>query len=63
MFVFPLKVIKLVSRNKKKIMLELFVIVSAIRRRRDIVSVGLRAEKFNIVSNDNGRTQKCDFYI
>ena len=24
------------------------------------MSVGPRAEKFNVVSNDNGRTQKCD---
>ena len=40
-------------------------IVSATRRRRDIavVSVGTRAEEFNIVSNDHGRTHKCDFSV
>ena len=27
------------------------------------MSVGLRAEKFNIVSNDHGRSQKCNFSI
>ena len=28
-----------------------------------IVSVGPRSEKFNIVSNDHGHTQKCDFCL
>ena len=28
-----------------------------------VVSVGPRAEKFNIVSNDHGRTQNCDFSV
>ena len=28
-----------------------------------VVSVGLRSEKFNIVSNDHGRTQNCDFCV
>ena len=40
------------------------VIVSATRRSWDIkipLSVGPRSEKFNIVSNDHGRTQKFDF--
>ena len=27
------------------------------------MSVGLRSEEFNIVSNDHGRTQKCDFCV
>ena len=27
------------------------------------MSVGPRSEKFNIVSNDHGRTQKCDFCV
>ena len=27
------------------------------------MSVGHRAEKFNVVSNDHGRTQKYDFFI
>ena len=27
------------------------------------LSVGPRLEKFNIVSNDHGRTQKCDFCV
>ena len=27
------------------------------------MSVGPRLEKFNIVSNDHGRTQKCDFCV
>ena len=27
------------------------------------VSVGSRAEKFNIVSNDHGRTHKCDVSV
>ena len=27
------------------------------------MSVGPRAEKFNIVSNDHGRTYKCDFSV
>ena len=39
-------------------------IVSVNKRRRDIkilLSVDLRAEKFNVVSNDHGRTQNCDF--
>ena len=42
------------------------IIVSATRRRRDIkilLSVGIRSEKFNIVSNDHGRMQKWDFCI
>ena len=42
------------------------VIVSATRRSRDIklpLCVGPCSEKFNIVSNDHGRTQKCDFCI
>ena len=42
------------------------IIVSATRRRRDIkipLSVGTRSEKFNIVSNDHGRTHKCDFSV
>ena len=43
------------------------VIVSATRRIRDIkntvLSVGAHAEKFNIVSNDHGRTHKCDFSV
>ena len=41
-------------------------IVSATRRSRDIkiqLSVGPRSEKFNIVSNDHERTQRCDFCI
>ena len=38
-------------------------IVSATRRTRDIVSVGPRSEKFDIVSNNHGRTRKCDFCI
>ena len=28
----------------------------------NVVSVGPRAEKFNIVSNDHGGTHKCDYY-
>ena len=39
-----------------------FVIVSATRWRA-VVSFGPRSEKFNIVSNDHGRTQKCDFCV
>ena len=42
------------------------LIVSAARRKRDIeitLSVGPRAEKFDIVSNDLGRTHKCDFSV
>ena len=41
------------------------IIVSATRRRRDIkiLSVDPGSKKFNIVSNDHGRTQKCDFCI
>ena len=27
------------------------------------MSVGLRVQKFNTVSNDHGRTQKCDFSV
>ena len=27
------------------------------------MSVGPRAEKFNIVSQNHGRTHKCDFYV
>ena len=41
------------------------IFVSATRRSRDIkyavVFVGPRPERFYIVSNDHGRTQKCDF--
>ena len=39
-----------------------FVIVSATRWRA-VVSFGPRSEKFNIVSNDHRRTQKCDFCV
>ena len=43
------------------------LIVSATRRRRDIktpvLSIGPQAENFNIVSNDHGRTHKCDFFV
>ena len=28
-----------------------------------VVSLGPSSEKFNIVSNDHGRTQKCDFCV
>ena len=28
-----------------------------------VVSVGPRAEKLNTVSNDHGRTHKCDFFF
>ena len=27
------------------------------------MSVGYRSEKFNVVSNDHGRTQECDFCV
>ena len=41
------------------------IFVCATRRSRDIkyavVFVGPGPEKFYIVSNDHGRTQKCDF--
>ena len=41
------------------------LVVSATRKRHEItvVSAGLSAEKFNIASNDHGRTQKCDFSV
>ena len=43
----------------------LFLIVSATRRWdiNAVVSVGPRAEKLNIASNDHGRTRKCDFTV
>ena len=28
-----------------------------------VVSAGPCADRFNIVSNDHGRTQKCDFFV
>ena len=44
-----------------------FIIVSATKRKRDIkIPLCLsapHAEKFNIVSNDHGRTHKCDFSV
>ena len=47
-------------------MLTVFI-VSAARRRRDIENtvlfVGRYVQKFNIVSNDHGHTQKCDFFV
>ena len=33
------------------------------RHENPIVSVGPRAEKFNIVGNDYRRTRKCDFFV
>ena len=42
------------------------LIVSATRRRRNkntFVSVGYRAEKFNLVSNEHGRMQNCEFSV
>ena len=27
------------------------------------MSIGPRSKKFNLVSNDHGRTQKCDFWV
>ena len=43
------------------------VLVSTARRRKDIkIPLWLstfRSENFNIVSNDHGNTQKCDFSI
>ena len=46
---------------KTKALLAL-IIVSATRR-RTAVFVGPRVEKFNVVSNDRGRTHKCDFSV
>ena len=46
--------------------MEVASFLSVSRRRRDfkkLLSVSPCAEKFNIVSNDNGCTQKCDFSI
>ena len=42
------------------------IIVSTTRRRRDIkiaLCLSAPAEKFNVVSNDHGRTHKCDFSV
>ena len=43
------------------------LIVSATRKKKDIknavVSVGICAEKFNLVSNDHALTQKCNFCV
>ena len=43
----------------------IFLVAFAARRRRDIkillCLLAPGAGKFNIVSNDHGRTQKCDF--
>ena len=55
---FQLTVFKL-----ENVLISKLIIVSPTRRRRDIietvVSVGPGLERFNVVSNDHGRTQKC----
>ena len=55
------------SRLSEKIIQDVFIIVSATRRRRNIkntvVSVGLCMEKFNIVSNNHERTHKRNFPV
>ena len=58
---------KLINHIQGRILILKRFIVSATRRRRDIkIPLCLlvpHAEKFNIVSNDHGRTHKCDFSV
>ena len=59
-------IISYVNSRIRNLLLSLIaIVVSATRRSRDIkiLSVGPRSEKFNIVSNDHGCTQKCDFCV